>query len=484
MRKKIKLLTLFLACCSIVKGQVDLQNTGTLYISSGTDTLSINGNFNNTSSGAFTNNGWFYLKQNFTNSQAAMATGTGTLYLNGTGAQAITSTAGSAFHNLTVNKVSALVTMAADGTVNNTLRLTSGKISLGNNNLTIGNAGSIMEASATNYIIAEANGSLIQQVNNNTTKTFPVGLSSNYIPASIGLSPGSVTDNFSVKVRDEVYSQGTTGNIIFQKAVNATWVITEATAGGSDASVTLQWPASLEMYLFLRDFSRLADFNSGTWNYGSSDIPASGTNPYTVIRSGFNDFSLFAISSSEALPVTWLSIRGKNENQNNYIYWSTAAEKNNSHFIVEVSPNGNDFTEIGHVPANVNPSAIREYSFVHYNVSPGVNYYRIRQVDIDNRYSYSKTIKISSIGSGTNKMVVLMNPVKYELALSIQLNRQITGSLLIKDASGRIVFKQKASLRKGSNILEIRSFILPAGVYWITLTDENTLKLTAGFVKQ
>jgi len=479
----IAVLTFLILSWKSADAQANFQNAGTLYISSITDTLYSNGNFTNTSAAAFTNNGWLHLKQNFTNNQASMS-GIGTLYLNGSSAEVINGTATSAFNNLIVNKVSGLTTIATDVIVNNTLTLTSGKISLGNNNLTMSTSSSITGASSSNYIIAEGTGSLIQQVNSNTTKSFPVGISSYYLPASIGLNLTSTPDNFSVRLMDKVYSQGTTGNIVTGKAVNATWIMSESTAGGSDASVSLQWPAALEMSGFSRNFSRLADYNSGSWNYGPSDISASGSNPYTVTRSGFNSFSLFAISSFEALPVSWLTLTGKNENRNNYIYWSTASEKNNSYFVIEVSANGNNFSEIGRLNAAGNPGSVHEYNFVHYNVNTIVNFYRIKQVDIDGRFSYSKIIKLSSSVSGSNNISILMNPVKNKPVIAIQLTREIAGTIIITDAAGRIVYKQKTNLGAGNNIIEIDSFSQPAGLYRVTFTDENELKLTAGFVKQ
>jgi hypothetical protein len=484
MRKKIKWFVLFFSCCSFAKGQVDFQNAGTLYISSATDTLHINGNFTNTSAAAFTNNGRLHVKQNFTNNQASMATGTGTLYLNGTATQSIATTAGSAFYNLTVNKASGLVTLATNATANNTLTLTSGKISLGNNNLTLGASGSVTAASASGYIIAEGTGSLIQQVNNNTTKSFPVGTSSYFLPASIGLSLASVTDNFSVRVLDKVYAYGNNGGNITTSTVNATWVVSETTPGGSNATVGLQWPAALELSGFNRNFCRLADYNSGSWNYGYSDTAASGSNPYTVARAGFNSVSFFAISSFDALPVTWLTLTGKNENHNNYIQWSTASEINNSYFVIEVSANGNNFSEIGRINASTTPGYIHEYNFVHYNVNTIVNFYRIKQVDLDRKFSYSKIIKLSSAAYSSNNISILMNPVKNNPVMAIQLTQGTVGTIIITDAAGRIVYKEKENLQAGNNIIEVNSFNQPTGVYRVTFTDENGLKLVTGFLKQ
>jgi hypothetical protein len=362
--------------------------------------------------------------------------------------------------------------------------LTSGKISLGASNLTIGISGSIAGASTANYIIAEGTGSLVQRVTNNTTRAFPVGISSYYIPTSIGLSLASASDNFSVRVFDKVYSLGTTGTLATSFAVNATWVISEATPGGSNASVTLQWPAALELPGFDRNVSRVTDYNSGYWNYGNTDIMATGSNPYAATRSGFNSVSLFTITSFDLLPVTWLTLAGKNENQNNYIHWSTLTGADNNYFVIEVSDNGSNFSEIGRVSTAGNTASIHEYNFVHYNVITPIHYYRIKQVDVNGRYSYSKIIKISSTASGINGITILMNPVINKPVIAIQLTKGMAGTITITDAAGRIVYKEKTKLQAGNNIIEISSFSQPAGVYLITLVDENGLKLTARFVKQ
>src|SRR5260221_12506169 len=82
-------LAICLMNCIAVNAQVDLKNTGILYVNGSSDSLYINGNFNNASGAALTNNGKFYIKQNLTNDQASMAVVTGTLYLNGNIDQAV-----------------------------------------------------------------------------------------------------------------------------------------------------------------------------------------------------------------------------------------------------------------------------------------------------------------------------------------------------------------------------------------------------------
>ena len=123
--------------------QVDLQNSGTLYVSSATDILYINGNFVNTSAASLTNKGKFYVTQNLTNDQASMLAGTGTLYLNGSSAQAVNGSQPFKTYNLNTNN-SAGITL--------------------NNNLSVSNAhtfsaGIITSSATPNYLIYESGSS-------------------------------------------------------------------------------------------------------------------------------------------------------------------------------------------------------------------------------------------------------------------------------------------------------------------------------------
>lgn len=94
--------------------------------------------------------------------------------------------------NVTVANATA-VTLAGARTIPGTLTLTSGTVSLGANDLTMGATGSISGASATNYIVTDGAGRLIQTIGAGSTAVFPIGAStSSYDPATI--TPTSATD--------------------------------------------------------------------------------------------------------------------------------------------------------------------------------------------------------------------------------------------------------------------------------------------------
>jgi hypothetical protein len=385
--------------------------------------------------------------------------------------------------NLIVNKFSGLLQLGAGLTVNNVLTFTNGKISLGAYDLTLINTGlAVSGATAVRYVIADGAGRLTQAVANGGTRVYPVGTATDYMPATIVLTAGSVTDNISIRVKDKAYAQGETGAEVIANAVRATWVLSEAVIGGSNATVTLQWPLVTEMTGFNRTFSRLAQYNS-FWNYGPSDIAASGADPYTVSRAGITSFSPFAVSMLNALPVTWLRISGRNEEDKNHIQWTTALEHNNSGFIIEASPDGRAFRAIGNVPGAGNSVTLQQYSFIHQKLTLPINYYRVKQVDADGRFSYSAIIRIEKSGLTINALQFSPNPVASNASLTIHSATAKAGVVQILDASGKIVSSLEIKLRTGYNTVVMDLAPLKAGLYFLRLKDGPVEVQTLKFIK-
>ncbi|NII29423.1 hypothetical protein HB364_30365 [Pseudoflavitalea sp. X16] len=437
----------------------------------------------NLSNGTFTGGSFTHLLGGDWNMTSGTFTNTSTtIQLNGVDSQSIFSTG--PFSNLTINKATGPALLAGNVTVNNTLNFTTGKLWLSSNNLTMGTTGAITGATATSYIVAEGAGTLAQPVTNGGSKAFPVGTSLQYIPATVALTAGSVTDNISVRVLDNAYFDGDTGPAATSGAVDATWLINESVAGGSVATITLQWPGILELPGFARGMSRLAHYTGGNWDYGPGDIAATGTDPYTVTRGGFTSFSPFAVSSFLALPVTWLNISGKNNGRDNEIRWSTANETNNEYFAVEVSVNGIDFVEVGRVPGANNSLFEQHYTFVHKNVPYTEAWYRIKQVDINGRYSYSRMVKVTMGEQLRSGLVYITNPVQNRVTALIRAEKAYPANMLIVDAVGRVIHKQSMRLNTGSNVVEISLARYPRGAYFMQYIDEYGNRQVARFVKQ
>lgn len=104
--------------------------------------------------------------------------------------------------------------------------------------------------------------------------------------------------------------------------------------------------------------------------------------------------------SSSTLPVEIVDFTGySNQDDNITLRWITGSETNNDYFEIQKSYDAVDFVPIGKISSlapNGNSSGKLSYEFIDNNVKPGINYYRIKQVDLNNSFIYHKVISVTS----------------------------------------------------------------------------------------
>jgi hypothetical protein len=105
-----------------------------------------------------------------------------------------------------------------------------------------------------------------------------------------------------------------------------------------------------------------------------------------------------------ALPVNFGNVEVTHNFDRNELTFTTLSEKNNAYFTIQRSANGIDFTSIGNINGQLNTSTLKTYSFTDYQPIQGVNYYRIKQTDVDEKYEYSKTVSVMNISALSNRL--------------------------------------------------------------------------------
>lgn len=307
-------------------------------------------------------------------------------------------------------------TLEGNTTVNGTLTFTSGKVVLGAFNLTMGSGASITGASSSNHVQTSGAGFLIRPVGPASgTVAFPVGRST-YNPLT--LTNSGTLDNFSVRVFDDVYTLGNegAGSVLTTQVVDRTWICNEAVAGGSNATMTLQWNAAEELTGFTRTASYISRFVTTGWN---ADVPgaATGANPYTRTRSNITAFSPFALGSNAQLPVEWTYFDARLEGKEVRLDWGTATETDNDFFLVERSADGREYQPIGRVEGAGTTAQPQHYTFYDQKPLPGANYYRLQQTDYDGSTDYSPVRVVVAPGSA-GEWSCFPNPVQDILYLN------------------------------------------------------------------
>lgn len=112
------------------------------------------------------------------------------------------------------------------------------------------------------------------------------------------------------------------------------------------------------------------------------------------------------------LPVEMISFSATPSGSSVKLAWATASELNNDHFEVETSSNGLKFDVIAHVAGAGTVSERRDYEVLDFKQAKGKYYYRLRQVDTDGKFSYSKVVKVLITENPQANLTVLPNPVK------------------------------------------------------------------------
>ncbi|RYZ59029.1 MAG: hypothetical protein EOO14_08920, partial [Chitinophagaceae bacterium] len=128
---------------------------------------------------------------------------------------------------------------------------------LGDFSLTV--TDSLLNFSPARYIVTNGTGSLRRSNIGNKETIFPVGTSlTSYNPAT--LTNTGAADQIRVRVQPSVFTAGTSGTAVADKAVNRTWLVEEDVPGGSNVTLTVQWNAADELPGFSRTAAILSHF--------------------------------------------------------------------------------------------------------------------------------------------------------------------------------------------------------------------------------
>ena len=119
------------------------------------------------------------------------------------------------------------------------------------------------------------------------------------------------------------------------------------------------------------------------------------------------------LSMGVILPLRLSIFKGYAENNRNILAWHTETEENSSHFEIEKSIDGTTWATLGTVKASIVSKTTQQYSFVDTEPIHKMAYYRLKMIDNDRSFTYSKIITINQ--TPTNAVKVFPNPAKEQL---------------------------------------------------------------------
>ncbi|WP_149244297.1 LamG-like jellyroll fold domain-containing protein [Dyadobacter sp. 32] len=184
---------------------------------------------------------------------------------------------------------------------------------------------------------------------------------------------------------------------------------------------------------------------------------------------GFSGF--FVKTAGTALPLRLISFTGTQEATTNNLKWQTADEVNTLSFELESSRDGRSFEKVATIDAV--SAGDNSYGYTDRSIYKGIVYYRLRMIDIDGTFSYSRMVWLSREGKGAINLYP--NPTTDHLTLSLD-NGLINSEAKLYDASGKLL--QTIKIASAEELINVKN--LPTGVYIIKFKDGST----GSFVKE
>jgi len=200
-------------------------------------------------------------------------------------------------------------------------------------------------------------------------------------------------------------------------------------------------------------------------------------------RTTSQNYQLFEIEiyGNTTLPVTITDFAATKQNTSAKISWSTGQEINSREFIVQRSINGTTWTDLARVAAQGNSTGTVNYTITDPNPAKGNNYYRLKVVDVDNKFDFSATRRVNFASKYTYS--IYPNPVTDNV---LQLTGDNTGGIKadiqVLNAQSQVVMSQK--LNSNTQPAKINVASLATGVYYLRIVASDGTVNTEKFIKR
>ncbi|MDJ1500823.1 T9SS type A sorting domain-containing protein [Xanthocytophaga agilis] len=223
--------------------------------------------------------------------------------------------------------------------------------------------------------------------------------------------------------------------------INLDLIFSPSQPGGTTIALIVEDPTATLDLLSGVTYT-LRNGGSTVSNSGWGMMPYNGSSTkkvlYTTASSAFNTLriSLFGILSVDKtlrvysvasasgyipLPVNFMQFTGIAYNHRVQLTWSTASEKNNQYFDIMRSSDDNSWQIIGTVNGGGNSQSPLYYEYTDENPLNGKNYYKLKQVDYNEKYSFSKMISVTVTSEQKSTISLSPNPASKQSTIRLQL---------------------------------------------------------------
>lgn len=188
-------------------------------------------------------------------------------------------------------------------------------------------------------------------------------------------------------------------------------------------------------------------------------------------------FSAVTAAQPGALPVTLVSFSAKKEGPAANLNWSTSAEINSDYFELQHSRDAKSWVLLSKITSASESSSLKTYSYTQNNPGAGSNFYRLKMVDKDQSFAYSRIQQL--VFDPDLNMVLFPNPVIDKVKIQLNDWSEIS-ALELLNSQGISFFESKG--KNLSHEIDMKRFA--AGLYLLQLRKTDGTTQVIKVVKQ
>ena len=192
----------------------------------------------------------------------------------------------------------------------------------------------------------------------------------------------------------------------------------------------------------------------------------------SVEGSGAVDRFRIVFKSAGVLPVTFKTIKAVRQQKDIAVEWTADNEQNVAAYELERSPDGRSFDKVYTTKATGSSATVAVYNWLDANVATGDHYYRVKSLEKDNSFVYSKVVKVSSVNDHGG-IHLYPNPV-LNAKIGVQMVSMAAGNyqFTLVNSAGQTVYKTTLRHNGGSASLTVApNGYLGGGHYQLLVTD-------------
>lgn len=183
-------------------------------------------------------------------------------------------------------------------------------------------------------------------------------------------------------------------------------------------------------------------------------------------------------TSGTTLPVTLVEFTGKEQDSAAALNWDVREEQDLHSYELQRSNDGLRFDNIALVFPWDNQQAYNQYEYLDSKAKAGLNFYRLKMVDMDGKFKLSNIIAVHIGQEAANQVTVAPNPARENIRIILSGLPNGAYRMELHSAAGQLQLKRSFNISQRDQIEYIdRNVSSAPGVYWLSVYNKNNQQI-------